>query len=65
MVQVLQDMEYIINKGINTTTKGDVLNLESNFVFGYERGTTPNFSVYVNPDIDELKITDEKNFLNC
>ena len=51
-----------INKGINTTTKGDVLNLESNFVFGYERGTTPNFSVYVNPDIDELKITDEKEF---
>ena len=51
-----------INKRINTTTKGDVLNLESNFVFGYERGTTPNFSVYVNPDIDELKITDEKEF---
>ena len=52
-----------INKGINTSTKGDVLNLKNDFVFGYEEGTTPNFSIYVNPDITELKVTDEKGFL--
>ena len=28
-----------------------------------KKKTTPNFSIYVNPDITELKVTDEKNFL--
>ena len=52
-----------INKGINTSSKSDVLNLKNDFTFGYEEKTTPNFSIYVNPDITELKVTDEKNFL--
>ena len=52
-----------INKGINSSTKGDVLNLKNNFIFGYDYGTTPNFSVYVNPNITELRVTDEKEFL--
>ena len=52
-----------INKGINTSSKGDVLNLKNDFTFGYEETTTPNFSIYVNPDIAELKVTDEKGFL--
>ena len=51
-----------INKGINTSTKGDVLNLKNDFIFGYAEGTTPNFSIYVNPDITELRVTDEKGF---
>lgn len=50
-----------INKGINTSSKSDVLNLKNDFTFGYEEKTTPNFSIYVNPDITELKVTDEKN----
>ena len=52
-----------INKGINTSSKGDVLNLKNDFTFCYEEKTTPNFSIYVNPDITELKVTDEKGFL--
>ena len=52
-----------INKEVNTVTGGDILNLGKDFVFGYEKGTTPNFSIYVNPDIQELKVTDEKNFM--
>ena len=52
-----------INKGVNTVTGGDILNLGKDFVFSYEEGTTPNFSIYVNPDIQELKVTDEKNFM--
>ncbi len=52
-----------INKGANTKIDGDVLNLGKDFVFSYEEGTTPNFSIYVNHDIQELKVTDEKNFM--
>ena len=52
-----------INKGVNTVTGGEVLVLGKNFVFGYEKGTTPNFSIYVNPDIKELRVTDEKRFM--
>ncbi len=52
-----------INKGVNTVTGGDILNLGKDFVFGYEKGTTPNFSIYVNPDIKELRVTDEKGFM--
>ena len=52
-----------INKGVNTVAGGDVLNLGKDFVFSYEAGTTPNFSIYVNPDIKELRITDEKGFM--
>ena len=52
-----------INKGINTSSKSDVLNLKNDFTFGYEEKTTPNFSIYVNPDITELKVTDEKGFM--
>ena len=52
-----------INKGINTSTKGDVLNLKNDFIFSYKEGTTPNFSIYVNPDITELRVTDEKEFM--
>ena len=52
-----------INKGVNTVSDKDVLNLGKDFVFSYEEGTTPNFSIYVNPDIQELKVTDEKNFM--
>ena len=52
-----------INKGVNTKTGGGVLNLGNDFVFGYDYGTTPNFSIYVNPDITELRVTDEKEFM--
>ena len=52
-----------INKGVNTVTGGDILNLGKDFVFGYDYGTTPNFSIYVNPDITELRVTDEKEFM--
>ena len=52
-----------INKGVNTVTGGDILNLGKDFVFGYLEGTTPNFSIYVNPDIKELRVTDEKRFM--
>ena len=52
-----------INKGVNTVTGGDVLKLGKDFVFGYDYGTTPNFSIYVNPDIKELRVTDEKGFM--
>ena len=52
-----------INKGINMKTDGDVLNLGRDFVFGYDYGTIPNFSIYVNSGIKELKITDEKGFM--
>ena len=51
-----------INKGINTSTKGDVLNLKNDFRFIYS--DTPNFSIYVNPDITELRVTDEKGFFD-
>ena len=51
-----------INKGINTSTKGDVIKKKNDFIFGYAEGTTPNFSIYVNPDITELRVTDEKGF---
>ena len=52
-----------INKGVNTATGEDVLNLGKDFVFGYEKGTTPNFSIYVNSDIKELRVSDEKRFM--
>lgn len=52
-----------INKGINTSTKGDVLNLKNDFVFSYVVTSTSNFSMYVNPEITELRLTDEKEFL--
>ena len=52
-----------INKGVNTVTGGDILNLGKDFVFSYKKGTTPNFSIYVNPDIKELRVTDEKGFM--
>ena len=52
-----------INKGVNTVTGGDVLKLGKDFVFGYDYGTTPNFSIYVNPDIKELRVNDEKKFM--
>ncbi len=53
-----------INKGANTKIDGDVLNLGKDFVFSYDYGTTPNFSIYVNPDIKELRVNDEKNLWN-
>ena len=52
-----------INKGVNTVTGGDILNLGKDFVFSYEEGTTPNFSIYVNPEIKELRVIDEKGFM--
>ena len=52
-----------INKGANTKIDGDVLNLGKDFVFSYDYGTTPNFSIYVNPDIKELRVNDEKKFM--
>ena len=52
-----------INKGVNTVTGEEVLVLGKNFVFGYEKGTTPNFSIYVNSDIKELRVRDEKDFM--
>ena len=38
-----------INKGVNTATGKDVLNLGKDFIFNY--GYTPNFNVYLNPYI--------------
>ena len=59
-----------INKGINTKTNEDVLKLNKNFIFSYkttpsesETTPTPNFSIYVNHDITELRVTDEKGFM--
>ena len=52
-----------INKGVNTKIGGDVLKLGKNFVFSYPEGTTPNFSIYVNSDIKELRVSDEKRFM--
>ena len=50
-----------INKGVNTATGKDVLNLGKDFIFNY--GYTPNFNVYLNPYIKKLKVTDEKGFM--
>ena len=52
-----------INKGINTSTKGDVLNLKNNSIFMYGESTS-NFSIYVNPEIAVVKVIDEKNFFS-
>lgn len=52
-----------INKGINTNTKGDVLNLKNNSIFMYGESTS-NFSIYVNPEIAVVKVIDEKNFFS-
>ena len=52
-----------INKGINTSTKGDVLNLKNDFIFGYEESAMSNFSIYIDSNITELRVTDEKGFL--
>ena len=52
------------NKGKNSADNKDILILKNNFIFGYLDNQSPNFSIKVNSDIDELKITDEKNFLN-
>ena len=52
------------NKGKNSADNKDILILKNNFIFGYLANQSPNFSIKVNSDIDELKITDEKNFLN-
>ena len=62
--------EIYINKGINTSNKGDILNFKddlklrtyydySAYVEGYY---IENPNIYINPDITELRVTDEKNF---
>ena len=53
--------EIYINKGVNVVTGGDVLNLGKDFVFSYLEGTAPNFSIYVNPNIKELRVANENN----
>ena len=61
-----------INKGINAKTGGDVLNLGQYFVLqtrfdssAYSEGYyIKNPSIYVNPDIKGLKVSDEKKFLS-
>lgn len=52
------------NKGKNSADNKDILILKNDFIFGYFAYLSPNFSIEVNSNIDELKITDEKNFLN-
>ena len=52
------------NKGKNLVDSKDILILKNDFIFGYSAYLSPNFSIEVNSNIDELKITDEKNFLN-
>ena len=52
------------NKGKNSADNKDILILKNDFIFGYSAYLSPNFSIEVNSNIDELKITDEKNFLN-
>lgn len=57
-----------INKGTNEKNGKDVLNLKNDFsvCYGYISTYVGNASfpsIYINPNITELKITDEKNFL--
>ena len=52
-----------INKGVNNINDGDVLNFAQDFVLSYS-SDSPNFSLFVDSQIEELKINDEKNFLN-
>lgn len=59
------DTGYTIymNKGVNTATNGDTLVFKDNFVFSYHEDTTFSFNIYVNPNINELRVADEKDFL--
>lgn len=54
-----------INKGFNTVTGGDALVLSKWFAIGYYAKSTavPNFSIYINPKITNLKLKDEKGFM--
>ena len=52
-----------MNKGVNTATNGNALVFKDDFVFSYRRDTTFSFNIYVNPNIDELRVADEKKFL--
>ena len=57
-----------MNKGINSNTGKESLVLKDNFIFGtsfyiaYIMDTSTSYSIYVNPNITELRITDEKEF---
>lgn len=55
-----------INKGYNTVTGGESLILSSEFAIGYyAKGSgVPNFSIYINPKINNLKLKDEKGFMS-
>ena len=56
--------DIYINKGVCSKTGGEILNLGKNFIFGYEEGTMPNFSIYINPNIRELWVVSEKNIIS-
>lgn len=59
-----------INKGINTIRQGDILSLNNDLLFGanhsigYLSYKIFDFSIYINPDITELRVTDKNNFLS-
>ncbi len=64
VVSSYDDIKSIyINKGYNTKTNEEALKFNTNFVFGYLKDQKPNFSIYVNPEIKDLKINDAKNWL--
>ena len=52
-----------INKGVNIQTGGDVLDLDDSFIFYYRENAVPNFSISINSNIDELRVTDKKGFM--
>ena len=62
---VTSDTGYSIymNKGINTATNGNALVFKDDFVFSYAEHRAFSFNIYVNPDINELRVVDEKDFL--
>ena len=59
------DTGYTIymNKGVNTAANDDALVFKDDFMFSYQENKTFSFNIYVNPNITELRLTDEKNFL--
>ena len=66
MIQTIDQLEnngygIYVNKESNNK---DALKLGNDFVFAYDGyGSNSNLSIYINPNINELRITDEKQFL--
>ena len=66
---IIQTIDQLENNGygiyVNKESNNkDALKLGNDFVFAYDGyGSNSNLSIYINPNINELRITDEKQFL--